>query len=139
MVKQDFVSYSLALLLKKAGFNEECREYYNSDKEFGISYTADDFNYLGSTFQGEWFTEAISAPTLAHAQKWLREKKGYIVLCDYLIIPFDKHKPWRFSMSNFFGLCNTPKDHETYPSNEAALASGIEAALKLIQSENATR
>lgn len=75
----DYVSYELAVKLKAAGFDEPCLTFYDANKELGRALDSDNFNHLGETYQGEWFTDTISAPTLWQAQKWLREKKGIAI------------------------------------------------------------
>ncbi|WP_286138497.1 hypothetical protein [Duncaniella freteri] len=134
----DYVSYPIALALKKAGFDEPCDHYYTPEiySEKYIEYpmllwekTAINSNDI--IYEGERF----SAPTLWQAQKWLREKERLIVLVDYILITKDAANRWYFSVSNTYGLCNTNKDYERYKSYESALSAGIEAALELIKKE----
>ena len=74
METTDYCSYELSKALNAAGFDEPCLTFYDANKELGRALDSDNFNHLGETYQGEWFTDTISAPLLYHAQKWLREK-----------------------------------------------------------------
>lgn len=136
-MNEDFVSYELALALKACGFNEPCLTFYDTNKEFGRALDTDNFNHLGETYQGEWFTDTISAPSLWQAQKWLREKKelfievspnfGMRARATFGITSYD------FTLFDSRGHIINDMDSSTYPSYEAALSAGISAALELIK------
>ena len=67
MIKEDYVSFETAKLLKEKGFNERClKEYYNGGVLSDITIEAK-YNTIDNQ---------ISAPTLQMAQKWLREVYG---------------------------------------------------------------
>lgn len=78
-MNKDYVSYELAKKLKSAGFDEPCDYCYIT--QYGTSWCIFERGLL----PGKWNSEEadspndpyqyMSAPTLAHAQKWLREKK----------------------------------------------------------------
>lgn len=81
---QDYCSYELALKLKDCGFDEPCRHCYvvNKDNESDIEFTeyASRSEWNSAKVGGlKYPYKHISAPLLYHAQKWLREKKGYII------------------------------------------------------------
>lgn len=134
-MNEDFCSYELSKALKAAGFDEPCLTFYDTNKELGRALDPDNFNYLGEAYQGEWFTDTISAVPLWHAQKWLREKKKIDVLvyncaCGYL---------WEVSKAmNGTGLIEFDEkgDDESsgcWTSYEGSLSAGISAALELIK------
>lgn len=142
MEATDYCDYKLSLALKAAGFDELCRAHYtngyaNDDPEdvsrevkFHYDWTSP-YNYnriVGNT----------SAPTLWHAQKWLREKWG-------IAINVDAHDGDFYTWEAVF-LSNASQDVvieaslsaklspyvEKLGSYEAALSAGIASALELI-------
>lgn len=129
-MNEDYVSYELALKLKKCGFDEPCDSYYDkacvADDEYWhtMREAAYNWNVLDSDCQ-------ISAPTLAHSQKWLREKKGIAInviahdggVYDYDIV----------FLPNAVD-CDYPIDRATFSRTyEEALSEGIESVLELIK------
>ena len=78
------VSRELATLLKQAGFDWECREYYYNFTTTGWSLNFDD-NFINWNSWGEQY---ISAPTTEVAQRWLREVKDI----DVYIFPTTNNK-----------------------------------------------
>ena len=66
IIKEDYVSYKIAELLKEKGFNEPCRAYY---KMGGLKEDM--------TVPRDWshsvYIDHTSAPTLQMTMKWLRE------------------------------------------------------------------
>lgn len=127
-MNEDYVSYELAKKLKACGFDEPCLTFYDTNKELGRALDSDNFNHLGETYQGEWFTDTISAPTLWQAQKWLREKHHISIRVSY--IPY--HKVW---FADWLNLDSGEFDDTdaTFDFYEEALADGIEFALELIK------
>lgn len=79
-----YVSRELALLLKQAGFDWKCREYYYNFTTTGWSLNFDD-NFVN---WNSWSELYISAPTLEVAQRWLREVKDL----DVYIFPTTNNK-----------------------------------------------
>lgn len=64
IIKEDYVSFEVAKLLKEKGFNEPCFYYYK------------DGNLMFSPFlkgRNSYQTDTYSAPTLQMAMRWLRE------------------------------------------------------------------
>lgn len=136
MNPEDYVSYPLALALKKADFDWECDHYYcafddETDVRFWSIHPAQSQNGLRTSQN----TVVADAPTLAQAQKWLREKKKIDVLvwncaCGY---------GWEVSKAeNGTGLIlfddkGDNKDSGCWTSYESALSAGIAAALELIE------
>lgn len=87
-MNEDFCSYELSKALKACGFDEPCHYHYDCDRGSHIiepNYTTndgEDCQYITADDLLEdnngW--QYCSAPTLAHAQKWLREKYGLHVV-----------------------------------------------------------
>ena len=63
-IKEDYVSFEIAKLLKEKGFDEAT---------IGTYYKDGTFNYLCLNTWNSKFITPISAPTLQMAMKWLRE------------------------------------------------------------------
>lgn len=154
MTTEDYVSYPLALALKKAGFDWKCHYHYDSDRGSHIiepNYTAndgEDCQYITTDDLLEdnngW--QYCSAPSLAQAQKWLRD----IFLLHVGANPALPTRKWQFYIDDLNQQIN-PYDgelmtrwdddmqekadehlHDTY---ESALSAGIAAALELIDNE----
>lgn len=133
MNNEDYVSYELALKLKAYGFDEPCLTFYDANKELGRALDPDNFNHLGETYQGEWFTDTISAPTLWHAQKWLREK-GIAVSVQANEIQGELW--YSADIITTKGINELVDGGFDYMGYEAALSAGIASALELIEQEN---
>ena len=70
MVKEDYVSFEVAKLLKEKGFDEYCG-YYDLKCEY---YDYRTYNHKGDDY--------ISAPTHQMAMKWLRKIYGIDIVID---------------------------------------------------------
>ena len=145
-MNEDCVSHSLAVALKAAGFDWHCRAAWH--------YEGSEWNFIkdyASTFQhpkeipdwnsASWDTPYIvSAPTLAMAQKWLREKQKIDVLvwncaCGY---------GWEISKADADSRGTTLMDYDDngedrdsgmWLTYENALSAGINVALQLLDNE----
>ncbi len=150
MNPEDYVSYPLALALKKAGFDEPCDHFYehrldpnkariSASGVYGewkdIDAFKHNFNAIDDNRHEQLLIPYCSAPTLWQAQKWLREKKKIDVLvwncaCGY---------GWEVSKAeNGTGLIlfddkGDNKDSGCWTSYESALSAGIAEALELIE------
>ena len=72
-MEKEFVSYEIALALKKVGFDEPCFGFYKSDKlEF------QDFFSQNKKRTNSWYTSlnGCTAPTFSQVFKFFREKYG---------------------------------------------------------------
>ena len=135
MNPEDYVSYPLALALKKAGFDWECDHYYcafdnETDVRFWSIHPAQSQNGLRTPKD----TVVADAPTLAQAQKWLREKRGCCVsvyaqpynglpyYTGYILYEGDEKKV-------------LDQDGHWFDNYEKALSETIAAALELIEKE----
>lgn len=75
MTKEAYVSYEIAQLLKKKGFNEPCRSYFIDNADYiGSSYSIEELTDLQ---MGVWET---LRPTHQMACAWLREIKNIVII-----------------------------------------------------------
>lgn len=127
METTDFCSYELSKRLKDCGFNEPCDHLYNCHGNLNRYADTDRINRNTNGHH----TPSCSAPTLAHAQKWLREVKHISVRVSYIAY----HKAW---FADWLNLDSGEFDDTdaTFATYEEALADGISVALELIEQEN---
>jgi hypothetical protein len=133
-MNEDFVSYELAVALKAAGFDEPCEAFYlppmkNRPEPFFSGR-------VKRSIKNETHAFHLSAPSLYHAQKWLREKKGILLwvypdrqLTDEEYSEIELAGEWWWDTEGVIRECS----RDTYPSYEAALSAGLSAALELIK------
>lgn len=127
MNNEDYCSYELSKALKECGFDEPCdhywsKEFANSDKVVLRQASADDYN------NDDWDVPHCSAPTLWHAQKWLREKKGIYAYCEPNCL-----KKWFARAIDLAKNEDLLFDGEMFDSFEKATEYAISAALELIK------
>ena len=116
-----YVSVEVTKLLKEAGFDWECKTYYD------ISLYRDEIIIEGEFHDYNFTTGNIifSAPTLEIAQRWLREKWDLIITIEY-----NYHE-------NAF-ICKVYSKAEClsvlfdFPVYEEAQEAGIKKALEII-------
>ena len=133
MNPEDYVSYSLALALKKHGFDWECRDFYwTSDGTFKHTDAPVHKN-------SEHCTTMVAAPTLCQAQKWLREKGIHISVNPYMGYDVDadgalynEYPSWVFELMDVASADFMNDAGGNHTSYELALSAGIAAALELI-------
>lgn len=118
-MNEDFVSYDLALKLKACGFDEPCDHYYIVN-DTNIRYTK--YKYYNDR------DNYCSAPSLYHAQKWLREKKGIYAYCEPNCL-----KKWFARAIDLAKNEDLLFDGEMFDSFEKATEYAISAALGLIK------
>lgn len=120
MIKEQYVSFDTARMLKEASFDVPCRRHYTksgSTWETAVPETIDDSKSC------TWFP----CPTQALAARWLREVYGFCISVDY----------WKPDDALFY--CNitqfrygTHRLRKIYSSYEEALEDGIQDCLKRI-------
>ena len=135
-MNEDYVSYELAVKLKAAGFDEPCHYHYDCDRGSHIiepNYTINDgegckYITADDLLEDNNAWQYCSAPTLAHAQKWLREKHQISVRVSYI----SYHKVW---FADWLNLDSGEFDDTdaTFDTYEEALTEGIRSALELIK------
>ena len=84
-IKEDYVSFEIAKLLKEKGFNEGCRAHYGTSGSF--SYEKYEVEAAGCEMHN-----AILAPTLQMAMKWLRETKDWHIVLTPMFANDINHK-----------------------------------------------
>ena len=142
METYDYFSYYLSLALKKAGFDYPCYFYYTREDapdDHVWSTTSEEvpIDYNRSVYAG------CSMPTLAQAQKWLREVKGIAIN----VIAHDRSDKYREGkyhweevyLPNFSEEGHQWADwfiygkHPLFDTYEAALSDGLSQMLELIK------
>ena len=90
MITEDYVSFETAKLLKEKGFNEYCKSVYHVGSIYSVaSLEYHDNEGYGAVIEEKQnsdfgkYDNAISAPTLQMAMKWLREVHNVLVIPDY--------------------------------------------------------
>ena len=123
MIKEQFVSFETAKLLKEAGFDVPCFNQYTDRGTVWHCDCPENFNISQC---------ATSCPTQALAAMWLREEHHYAVC-----VWFSKaHDKWFYAYGD---IENTMFDEEysisdfIYDSYEQALEAGLQEAIKLIK------
>lgn len=133
METTDYCSYELSKALKACGFNEPCDHYYtNEDAPEGTAWIVpttdrEDFN----ADSGCPFCKPLcSVPTLAHAQKWLREKG---IAVSVQVNEIQGELWYSADIITTKGINELVDGGFDYMGYEAALSAGISAALELIK------
>lgn len=124
-MKEEYVTHEQSQALKRLGFDWKTYEYYfKKDNIYRQSVSLDHNTNNGG------IKEVCSAPTLALAQKWLRDTKGLHVLPhlenvnkpDYVcIVTLMRKESVRITDNGRY-----------FPIYELALSAGIDAALELL-------
>ena len=124
MIKEDYVGFEIAKLLKEKEFDIYVRSYYEKNKyktkeEFSTNNAF--WNYNISSFR-------YSAPTLQMAMKWLREVKHIpIEILWHYDVDSDVEE-WYFI--HHAELRILPNDIEYYETYEKACEAGIKYCLE---------
>ena len=113
MAQEDFVTYEQADQLGDIGFDWECDYLYDEDKEL-IKYDC-----FQNFYDEQLYSNCIPAPTLAQAQKWLREIKQI-----YLFVTME-NSYYYWYIGKEFQIGNSK-------SYEEALSAGIDKAIEIL-------
>lgn len=130
MNKEDYVSFEVAKLLKKKGFDWKCERTIDCDKIIR-KYDRPQNMSCCTEINGELVD--FLCPTLYVAQKWLRETNNlhieiYRNACGYgYAIVKANNGTWIDDDD-----CKGPNDGGVWDDYEEALEAGIQEALKLI-------
>lgn len=136
METTDYCSYELSKALKECGFYEPCRHYYCAfDNETDVRFWSIHPAQSQNGFTNPDGKVIADAPTLAHAQKWLREKKKIDVLvyncaCGYI---WEVSKATNGTGLILFDEKGDDENSGCWTSYERALSAGISSALELIK------
>lgn len=85
IIREDYVSFEVAKLLKEKGFDWACIGYYVDDEPDDVKYSS-----ICET-NSIWEARCCSAPTIQMAMKWLEIEK-YIAIIPVLSSIFDSEK-----------------------------------------------
>lgn len=154
---EDYVTYEQALQLKELGFDWECNGIYkyhsskiihklpkNPHKKKSIKKAIENYpiitflkknteiEYRDDSWINSYYLDEhkyVNAPTLAQAQKWLREVKNIIVLstCN---LDYEKGHSWFWFVDADCWIDNPEHNYSTY---ETAFLAGIDKALELLK------
>lgn len=130
---EDYCTFEQCVKLKELGFDWECNHVYYGENATHVF--PDERKKLCDCFQqnSNVTDYRFSAPTLAQAQKWLRETKDICIIvlkCCKIGNSIDgKYYSEIRAMDGKMIQC-THKIRETY---EQALSSGIDEALELLK------
>lgn len=121
MIEESYVSLETAKLLKEAGFDVPCDNYYDRD----------------GFFRGDF--KAYMCPTQALAARWLREVHGIHASIDIFMDSendadgktVDEWTFWSWSLFDSSGRIINISD-DRYDTYEEALEGGLKYGLKLI-------
>lgn len=138
MIKEQFVSFETAKLLKEAGFDVPCRGVYVTDRtgyyefrEYDNKQTKDDLCWnTEDGFQYEYL-----APTQALAERWLREVHRIVVDVTFIPPLFDGFN-WQYFIGNMDDMAwegDFEPSERKYATYEAAFEAGFQEAIKLIK------
>jgi len=117
MIKENYVSFEIAKLLKEKGFDEPCLMCYNSDKKL------DNYGHYNSYKNSDVFS--LTAPTLQMAMKWLRETHNL-----FLSIQLHMDGSYVWYVYHTIHLTNKGADRETHShSYEEACEAAIKYCL----------
>lgn len=119
-MKEDYVSFETAKLLKEKGFHELCHCNYHC---YGFFYQHKEKDYNGKNYEkldSEWY----SAPTHQMAMKWLREVHNI----DIIAPPQYDSIKWTYSAIIF--KLSIPCTEIRLNDNKDKKEEAVEAALK---------
>ena len=133
MIKEDYVSFEVAKLLKEKGFPQiEQNSGYNvTEMVYSINADKKGVHHLTHRYPAVYdINNYICAPTLQMAMKWLREVRNIFIQVDYIWSPkalytytFDIH-----NMKNSRSIFSTPYG-ESFDSYEEACEAAIKYCL----------
>lgn len=127
METADYCDYELSLALKECGFDEPCEAFYlppmKSRPEPFFS------GRVKRSIKNETHAFHLSAPSLYHAQKWLREKKK--MHCQVLLNGVRSMYFWQ--VREIIGNGRYADSAHQYDVYEDAMSDCISAALELIK------
>ncbi len=134
MNKEDFVTYETAAKLKELGFDWECYEFWDtsiSDEGTPIKIrktTQEPRTCVMSernSILESMGCELITAPTMAKAQKWLREVHNW-----HISVNPEYDGTWYYHICPIGGALE--EGDVDFPTYESALSAGITAALEIL-------
>lgn len=125
-MKEDFVTYEQALLLKELGFDKETYTYYNIG-DIEIKGLPDRFSDVTFDYYNK-FNISLSAPSLAEAHKWIKSKGLFIEIRPELIWK----EGWEFDIYNIKEDFYYHPETFKYITYEEALSDGVSCCIKIL-------
>ena len=136
MLKESYVSFDTAKLLKEVGFEANLKTIYVEEEKDEWAFwdsgaKRSDYNY---------FDDTIACPTQALAARWLREAHGIHVSSNIFMDSandadgktVDEWTFWSYDLFDNSGRIIEESD-DRYDSYEEALEAGLQKAIKLIR------
>lgn len=120
MEYENYVNFEQAKALKGLGFDWECNHWYHPLEPEKVIECQTYCNHNS-------FERPYSAPTLAQAQKWLREVKGIDVHYHY------GRKKWTYYWGRRWSQALYEEEYDTPVE---ALSAGIDKAIEFLKQEN---
>lgn len=122
-IKEDYVSFEVAKLLKEKGFDAEIDTYYSPEGEFKIWCPNGIKSYLNNNGTETWWWKCIT-PTQQMAMKWLREVHNiHINVC------YDSTYSHHYKFYCCLGA-KEKSDARRYDTYEQAAEAGIKYCLE---------
>ena len=131
MIEEQFVSFDTAKLLKEAGFDVPCRDFFTIEGDGNVVITearsCRDHNSFEDCF--------ISRPTQALAARWLREKHRIVVDVTFIPPSVDGDE-WQYfigEMDDMVWEGDFESSDRKYSTYEEAFEAGLQEAIKLMK------
>lgn len=131
-IKEKFVTLEVAQLLKEAGFDWCCEQYYYDDGDEILECRAEPLNYNSTVYAPNCNDQCWTSPTQAEACRWVREVKGWNIEVQLV-----KRNPALYSV-NLANINDNSLNEEilaldeTYQSYEDAVEAGLLKYLETI-------
>ena len=134
-MKEQFVTYEIALKLKELGFDEPCLGLYYSNRFWFNDGFEDGANEEDFSINSELSYGCIAAPLWQQIVDWFREEKGIIVNYTGTYISNNFNPYWTIRTANTMGITS-----ETYYSKftntiEEAREQAILKTIELCQKQ----
>ena len=131
-MKEQFVTYEIALSLKELGFDEECLVYFNNDKYRDLICTCE--NGMDGDFTVHHYSGDVNAPLWQQVIDWFRETYKINILIAP-IYSSENLKGYVFNfglitMDNLSEVFKNGKFETFYKAQEQAILKAIELCQK---------
>lgn len=128
-MKEAYVSYEVAKLLREKGFDWECEYYYKSNGNIAHNPHKFGCHYINCS---DLFPGQCLAPTQQMACRWFWEEKGLNINAIYGDYPSQKRSFWMPQIDSLDG-CYGVDDEDffrEYDSREDCIEAALEYALR---------
>ena len=136
-MKEQFVTYEIALALKELGFDEECLVYFNNDKYRDLICTCE--NGMDGDFTVHHYSGDVNAPLWQQVIDWFSDAHKIFIEIRFAdkalsVYEFCVYKTFKELVNNTIeriGLGNDRKVYSTYfEAREQAILKAIELCQK---------